>query len=119
MSDNIISFREAKAKRMKPECSYFVRIDHYEDGIGGEVLLEDLSPEELRSVSDNLFAMARHVRDMVWERTRNDDDQHVSVTRIYGSGRVTCWTSNDIATDEHVAWLRRRFDEAAEASAPE
>lgn len=118
MSDNIISFREAKAKRLKPACSYFVRIDLYDDGIGGEVQIEELSPEELRSVSENLFAMARHVRDTVWEQTGDPDDQQLSVARIYGSSRVSCWTSNDIATDEQVAWLNERFDEAAEASAP-
>lgn len=116
MADNIIDLRTARAKRMKAVANYFVRIDLYDEGIGGEVQIPDMGPEELRSVSEQLFAMARHVRDQAWEQTQDPDDRQLSVTRIYGSSRVSCWTSNDLETPEQFDWLEQRFSEAAEAS---
>jgi hypothetical protein len=114
----IFDIRSERAKRKIPEASYFVRVDLYADGVAGEVQLPDMTVEELRSVSDNLFALARHVRDNAWSQTRDDDDRQVSVTRIYASGRVNCWTSDDIASDDDSEWLKRRFEDAAEASQP-
>lgn len=119
MSENVISFREAKAKRLKPVCSYFVRVDLYEDGIGGEVQILDMNAADLRGASENLFALARHVRDLAFEQSGDPDDKQLSVTRIYESSRVNCWTSNEIDTPDRAEWLARRFEEAAEASAPD
>lgn len=119
MDDNIISLRDARAKRMRPVGSYYLRIDLYDSGIGGEVEIPDLSPDQLRTVSEHVFALARHLRDSVWEQTQDADDRQLSVTRIYGSSRVACWTSNDITTDEQTKWLAERFIDAAVASAPD
>lgn len=113
---NVIDIRAVRAQRKIPINSYFVRIDQYEDGLCGAVLLDDQSVDDLRGVSEDLFAFARHVRDEVWARTQDPDDRQISVTRIYGSSRVNCWTSNDIQTDEQVAWLATRFRDAAQAS---
>lgn len=114
----IFDIRAERAKRAVPIGSYFVRVDQYETGVCGAVLLDDLDADQLRSVSENLFALARHVRDHVWQMTASDDDRQLSVTRVYGSSRVNCWTSEDIATVEQAEWLARRFDEAAEISTP-
>lgn len=101
---------------MVPVTSYFVRIDLYNEGIGGVVDVPDMTADERRTVSEQLFAFARHIRDEVWSETNDPDDRQLSVTRIYGSGRVNCWTSNDITTAEQSDWIATRFQEAAQAS---
>ena len=36
-----------------------------------------------------------------------DDYEEMVVITVYGSGRVTCWLSNDVETDEQYDWAAR------------
>jgi len=120
MSADIIDLRSARAKRAKPVCSYHVRIDLYEDGLGGAVLDmgDNIDAETMRGVSENLFVMARHCRDMAWLESQDPDDRQLCVLRVYGSSRANVWTSDDIATPEQLDWLKERLDEAHDAIEP-
>lgn len=116
--DNIIDMRTERAKRMIPLGSYWVRVDLYETGIHGTAEIADMGIEDMRNVSDNLYALARHFRDEAWVRSQDPDDQTLSVARIYASSRVNCWTSADVETAEQLDWLDIRFSEAAKISHP-
>lgn len=124
---DIIDLKAERAKRIVPIDSYFVRVDlfDFEDNIGGAILDHDLvdmsfedEPECLRTISEHLFTLARHVRDMAWVQSQDDDDRQLSVVRVYTSSRVNAWTSDDISTPEQVEWLARRLEEAKSLASP-
>lgn len=120
MSENIIDFRKAKLERMKPDASYFVRVDLYPGGLNGEILDlgDDIDADGMRFVSNNLFALARHFRDLAWEKSQDPSDRMLNVMRVFGDSSVSTWTSNDVATAEQVAWLEKRYAESFETIKP-
>jgi hypothetical protein len=114
---DIIDFRAERAKRAEPNFSYFVRVDLYDDGVCGALIdVNDTNADLFRTSSDHLFALARHLRDMAWQESKDDDDRQIAVVRVYASSRVNTWTSNDCETPEQMAWLDERLNEAVESA---
>ena len=107
-SGNIIDFRKAKADRLIPEYSYTVLVEQYADGVAGRIydLGENLAPDILQLVSEQLFTLARHIMDQAWEIS-GDDSHHILNTQIiFKDGRVRTWTANAVETPDQVEWLR-------------
>lgn len=61
---DIIDLSIEREKREKPLGSYHVRVDLYESGCGGAILGmgDDLTPEVMRAVSENLMLLAWHIQ---------------------------------------------------------
>lgn len=108
MTGNVIDFRKAKADRMIPECGYNVLVEQYADGVAGRIydLGDNLEPDILRLVSEQLFTLARYIMDQAWEKGGEDRDQILNTQIIFKDGRVRTWTANAIETEEQVDWLR-------------
>jgi len=107
--DNIIDFRKAKAARLSPEYSYHVRVEQHVDGVAGCILDlgEDLAPDMLRLVSEQLFTLARYIMDQAFENGGNEGDCLLSTQLIFRDGRIRTWLSNEIANTAQLEWLRK------------
>ena len=109
MSDgNVIDFRKAKAERAVPEYSYHVRIDQYGDGVAGCILDlgDNLAPDMLRLVSEQLFTLSRYIMDQAWEIGGNASDHILNQQTVFEDGKVRTWTADAIRTPEQIEWLR-------------
>lgn len=102
---NVINLRDVRAARMVPDASYFVRIDLYAAGIGCELIDAPEDVDSLRSISNELLAVARHLLDRAHEISGEArDDVRLMVTIPLDDGGAV-WTSNrvDAAQDCAIA----------------
>lgn len=118
---DIFDIRAERQKRAAPPMgSYFVRVDLYDDGIAGAVLDmgNDLSADDLRSVANHLSTLARWMRDQAEAMDGNEEEAMLAELRVFKSGRVWSYVSNECATAEQIEWLSSRLDDAKKIVGP-
>lgn len=111
---------ERERRAASPTSSYFVRVDQYADGIAGAVLDlgDDLGPDDLRTVANHLSTLSRWMRDQAEVIDGNEDEAMLAELRVFKSGRVWTFVSNECTTDEQVEWLSSRLDDAKKVVGP-
>lgn len=114
MADIFDIKKERQKRGPNPLGSYFVRVDKYEDGISGAVLDlgDDLSPDELRIVSNHLATLSRWLRDQAADTDGNEDENQIAEFRMFRSGRVWAYLSDEIEAPVQADWVRDRPDDA-------
>lgn len=125
LSDNVVSIAKAREQRSSPKATdrYLFTLHVYDGGADGDYgcisgLNEEMDGDELRDAAGRLECLARIMRDQAEDIDPDEDGFILGRVTVWESSRVRCWTSDRVATDEQIAWLHDRLDDAKDCITP-